>query len=196
MSKDILEIRWHGRGGQGAKTAALLFGEAATDTGMYIQAFPEYGPERTGAPVKSFNRLSEKPIRIHSPITSPNIVLVLDPTLMESVDVLEGLEDNGILIVNTQMSPSDIREKLGVSGNIKVFTVDASKIAKDKIGMNKPNTPMLGALGKVTDILDFNRMLDSIEDKLKKKFRGKPEEIVNNNLEAIKTAHDETREEE
>jgi len=193
MAKDLIEIRWHGRGGQGAKTAALLFGEAAIDTGMYIQAFPEYGPERTGAPVSAFNRLSEKPIRLHSGVDSPRIVLVLDPTLLETVDVLEGLEEGGILIVNTVDSPEEIRKRLSVASKIKVYTVDASKIAMDKIGLNKPNTPMLGALSKVTDILDYKKMLKSIEHKLKIKFRGKPEEIVTKNMEAIKTAHEQTK---
>lgn len=193
MAKDLIEIRWHGRGGQGAKTAALLFGEAAIDTGMYIQAFPEYGPERTGAPVNAFNRLSEKPIRLHSGVDSPQIVLVLDPTLLETVDVLKGLKEGGILIVNTSDSPGEIRKKLSVGSKIKVYTVDASKIAMDKIGLNKPNTPMLGALSKVTDILDYKKMLKSIEHKLKIKFRGKPEEIVTKNMEAIKAAHEETK---
>lgn len=196
MAKDIIEIRWHGRGGQGAKTAALLFGEAAIDTGMYIQAFPEYGPERTGAPIKSFNRLSDKPIRIHSGITNPNIVLVLDPTLLETVDVLEGIEDDGVFIVNTPKGAGEMRKELNVDENISVYTVDASKIATEEIGMNKPNTPMLGALAKVTDILDYKEMLESIEEKLKVKFRGKPEEIVTKNMEAIKRAYDETKGEE
>jgi pyruvate ferredoxin oxidoreductase gamma subunit len=193
MAKDLIEIRWHGRGGQGAKTAALLFGEAAIDTGMYIQAFPEYGPERTGAPVSAFNRLSEKPVRLHSGVDSPKIVLVLDPSLLNTVDVLKGLKKGGTLIVNTDDSPEEIRKSLSVNSEIKVFTVDASKIAMDKIGLNKPNTPMLGALSKVTDILDYKKMLKSIEHKLKIKFRGKPEEIVTKNMEAIKTAHEETK---
>ncbi len=193
MAKDLIEIRWHGRGGQGAKTAALLFGEAAIDTGMYIQAFPEYGPERTGAPVSAFNRLSKKPIRLHSGVANPAIVLVLDPSLLTTVDVLDGLGEDGILIVNTSDSPGEIRKKLSVNPKIKVYTLDASKIAMDTIGLNKPNTPMLGALSKVSDILDYNKMLKSIEHKLKIKFRGKPEEIVTKNMEAIKTAHEETR---
>lgn len=193
MEKDLIEIRWHGRGGQGAKTAALLFGEAAIDTGMYIQAFPEYGPERTGAPVQSFNRLSNKEVRLHSGITNPDIVLVLDPTLLDKVDVLDGLEKGGILIVNTHKSPGEIRDELNVKKEISVYTVDASKIAKNEIGLNKPNTPMLGALGKVTDILDFNSMLSSIEDKLKVKFRGKSKDIVTKNMKAIKAAYNETK---
>lgn len=193
MAKDLIEIRWHGRGGQGAKTAALLFGEAAIDTGMYIQAFPEYGPERTGAPIKAFNRLSKKPIKLHSGVESPKIVLVLDPSLLDTVDVLNGLEKDGVLIVNTSDSPEEIRKKLSVNKEIEVYTLDASKIAMDKIGMNKPNTPMLGALAKVSDILDYKKMLKSIEHKLKIKFRGKPEKIVKQNMEAIKTAHKETK---
>lgn len=193
MAKDLIEIRWHGRGGQGAKTAALLYGEAAIDTGMYIQAFPEYGPERTGAPVSAFNRLSAKPIRLHSGVDSPRIVLVLDPSLLDTVDVLKGLGEGGILIVNTSDSPAEIRKRLSVGPKIKVYTVDASKIAMDKIGLNKPNTPMLGALSKVSDILDYKKMLKSIEHKLKIKFRGKPEEIVKKNMEAIKAAHEETK---
>jgi pyruvate ferredoxin oxidoreductase gamma subunit len=193
MAKDLIEVRWHGRGGQGAKTAALLFGEAAIDTGMYIQAFPEYGPERTGAPVTAFNRLSKKPIRLHSGVTDPAIVLVLDPSLLSTIDVLEGLGENGILIVNTSDSPEKIRKQLSVDPKIKIYTVDASKIAMDTIGMNKPNTPMLGALSKVSDILDYDKMLKSIEHKLKIKFRGKPEEIVMKNMKAIETAHKETK---
>src|SRR3989339_513048 len=176
MSKDILEIRWHGRGGQGAKTAALLFADAALSLGMYIQAFPEYGPERMGAPVQSFNRLSKKPITIHCGITSPKIVAVLDPTLMASVDVTGGLLESGSIIVNTSKSPAEIRAELGLKTG-KVYTVDASKIATEKIGRNIPNTPMLGALAKVSAALDFTAMLKDTEEKLKKKFAHKPEII-------------------
>jgi len=192
--KDIIEIRWHGRGGQGAKTAALLFGEAALDTGMYIQAFPEYGPERTGAPVQSFNRLSKKPIRIHSGITNPDIVLVLDPTLVKKVNVLEGLPEDGVIIINTSKSPQEIREELGIQGR-KVFTVDAYDIAMRTIGRPIPNTPMLGALIKATGILDFEKMLESVRAKLQRKFRTRPE-IVDKNIEAIKLAYQETKGEE
>jgi len=193
MANDLIEIRWHGRGGQGAKTAALLFGETAIDTGMYIQAFPEYGPERSGAPVSAFNRLSKKPIRLHSGVENPKVVLVLDPTLLDTVDILKGLEKGGVLIINTLDSPEEIRKKLSVDPGIKVYTLDASKIAMDTIGLNKPNTPMLGALARVSDILDYKKMLKSIENKLKIKFRGKPEEIVKKNMEAIKSAYEQTR---
>ena len=185
---EILEIRWHGRGGQGAKTAALLFADAALSLGMYIQAFPEYGPERMGAPGQSFNRLAKNPITIHCGITSPKIVVVLDPTLMASVDVTSGLLENGSIIVNTSKSPAEIRAELGLKKG-KVYTVDASKIATEKIGRNIPNTPMLGALTKVSAILDFSAMIKDTEEKLKKKFAHKPE-IIKGNIEAIKTAYE------
>jgi len=187
----IVEIRWHGRGGQGAKTAALLFADAAMELGKYIQAFPEYGPERMGAPVQSFNRLSDDPITVHCGITDPSVVVVLDPTLMATVDVTQGLPRDGSLIVNTSKTPQEIRKEINLKGS-RVFTVDASAIAKDKIGRNIPNTPMLGALVKVSGLLDFDKMLKNTEDKLKKKFTNKPE-IVKGNIEAIKTAHDSVK---
>jgi len=189
--KKIIEIRWHGRGGQGAKTAALLFGDAALSLGKYIQAFPEYGPERMGAPVQSFNRLSDDPITVHCGITDPRIVVVLDPTLMATVNVAQGLPEDGSLIVNTSKSPKEIRQEIGLKG-ARVFTVDASAISREKIGRNIPNTPMLGALVKVSGILDFNEMLKNTEEKLKKKFAHKPE-IVKGNLEAIKAAHESVK---
>lgn len=191
--KEIFEIRWHGRGGQGAKTAALLFGDAALATGKKIQAFPEYGPERMGAPVQSFNRLSDKKITIHSGITSPDVVVVLDPTLMKSVNVTEGLPDDGILIVNTHKSPQDIRNEFNIKGR-KIFTCNAYEISQETIGKKIPNTPMLGALIKVTGILDFDRMLEDTEEKLKKKFAGR-EEIVKGNIESIKRAYEEVKQE-
>jgi pyruvate ferredoxin oxidoreductase gamma subunit len=184
----IIEIRWHGRGGQGAKTAALLFADAAMSLGKNIQAFPEYGPERMGAPVQSFNRLSDDPITVHCGITHPQIVIVLDPTLMATVDVTQGLPSDGSLIVNTTKAPSEIRKEIGLKG-AKVYTVSASAIAMDKIGRNIPNTPLLGALVKVSGLLDFDKMLKNTESKLKKKFANKPE-IINGNMEAIKAAHE------
>jgi len=194
MEKDLIEIRWHGRGGQGAKTAALLFGEAALETGLYIQAFPEYGPERTGAPVASFNRLSKKPIRIHSGITDPDVVLVLDPTLIGKVNVLEGLPENGFLIINTKKLPADIRKELNIQGR-KIFTIDAYTVSLKTIGKAIPNTPMLGSLIKATSLLNFDHLVESVRKKLEIKFRGKPKEIVDKNIEAIKKAYQETRSE-
>ena len=126
--KELTEIRWHGRGGQGAKTAALLFADAALAQGLYIQAFPEYGPERMGAPVAAFDRISSKPILLHSGVNNPDIVIVLDPTLIESVDVTEGIPDNGVLLINTEKSPADIKAVFNISGSIKVFTVDKNTL--------------------------------------------------------------------
>jgi pyruvate ferredoxin oxidoreductase gamma subunit len=185
----MIEIRWHGRGGQGAKTAALLMGEAAMSLGKYIQAFPEYGPERMGAPVASFNRISSAPITLHCSITNPNVVIVLDPTLMDSVDVTAGLPEDGYIIVNTTQCPADVRKQLKLKG-AKVYTVDASGISKATIGREIPNTPMMGALVKVSKMLEIEAMLKDTEVKLKKKFASKPE-VVKGNLEAIKKAYEE-----
>lgn len=187
--QEYFEVRWHGRGGQGAKTAAILFGEAAMETGKYIQAFPEYGPERTGAPVKSFNRLSDRPIRIHTQVINPNVVVVLDASLLESINVTEGLKDTGALLVNTQEKAADIKKKLNVS-KAKVAVVDATKIAVEILKKNVPNTVMLGAMVKVTGALDWDSALASIEAKLSEKFRGR-KEIIEGNVKAIKRAYDE-----
>jgi pyruvate ferredoxin oxidoreductase gamma subunit len=190
--KDLVEIRWHGRGGQGAKTAALLLADAALASGKYVQAFPEYGPERMGAPVASFDRISAKPILLHSGVTNPDIVIVLDPTLVDSVDVTEGVPEDGSIIINTEKSPAEIKKALGITGALKIFTVDASKISTETIGRDIPNTPMLGALVKATGILDFNEMLEDTKKKLEKKFKSKPE-VITGNIKAIERAYNEVK---
>lgn len=187
----LLEIRWHGRGGQGAKTAALLFADAAVETGKYIQAFPEYGPERMGAPVFAFNRISDQPILQHCGIKEPNIVVVLDPTLMETVDVTDGLPPDGVILVNTQKSASEIKKQLKLTSQ-NVYVVDASKIANEILKRNLPNTPMLGALIKVSKLLDFNAMLGSVKLRLEHKFPNRPE-VVEGNMKAIKRAYEEAK---
>ncbi|MBI2844386.1 MAG: 2-oxoacid:acceptor oxidoreductase family protein [Armatimonadetes bacterium] len=188
----LKEIRWHGRGGQGAKTAALLFADAALSEGKYIQAFPEYGPERTGAPVQSFNRVSDEPITIHCHAKNPNVVVVLDPTLIGSVDVTAGLAPDGVIIVNTNQPASTIREKLKLNGR-KLYTLDASAIAKETIGRDIPNTPMLGALVKVTGLLSYETITEDTRRKLEVKFRNKPE-VIEGNLKAIERAYNEVKE--
>jgi len=189
--EDMFEIRWHGRGGQGAKTAALLFGDAALSTGKYIQAFPEYGPERMGAPVQSFNRISSSPIRLHSGIENPDVVLVLDVTLVGQVDITRGLSpEKGIPLINTPLSPEEMKKKLGFGG--KVYTVDASAISTDTIGRNIPNTPMIGALVRVTGIIEMEALLEDTRKKLSAKFRNRPE-VVEGNLQAIKRAYSEVK---
>ncbi|MCM8820352.1 MAG: 2-oxoacid:acceptor oxidoreductase family protein [Candidatus Omnitrophica bacterium] len=191
MEEKVFEIRWHGRGGQGAKTAALLFGDAALSTGKYIQAFPEYGPERMGAPVQSFNRISSQPIRDHSNIENPDVVVVLDVTLVGQVDVTKGLDpEKGVLIVNTPLEAEEIKEKLGYKG--RVCTVDASRIAVETIGKDIPNTPMIGALTRVTGILNIDELIEDTKKKLEKKFRNRSE-IVEGNIKAIKRAYDEVK---
>ena len=191
MSAKMIEIRWHGRGGQGAKTAALLFAEAVMATGMYIQAFPEYGPERMGAPVQSFNRISEDPIVIHSGIKNPNYVVILDSSLMESVPVTDGIDKTGKVVVNTSLSTSEIAKRLDIDIG-QIYVVNASKISLETIGKDIPNTPMLGALVKVIGTLDINSVLKDINLKLMAKFRHKPG-IVEGNLASIKMAFDKVK---
>ncbi len=184
----MLEIRWHGRGGQGAKTAAQFLAEAAIFAGKYIQAFPEYGPERAGAPIKAFTRIDDKPIRVHCGVTNPKIVVVIDPTLITK-DVLDGLDKDGLLVVNTTESPEQIKKLLGIT-TIKVGTVDATKISLDTLKIPMPNTPMLGALVKITPVVP----LDKIKDQIRRKFLKKiGEEKTNANIEAIDRAYKEVR---
>ncbi len=186
----MVEIRWHGRGGQGAKTAALLFADAALSVGKYVQAFPEYGPERMGAPVQSFNRIDDKPILMHCPVKSPSVVVVLDPTLMASINVTAGLGQEGTLIINTGLSVAEIKKSVKFDG--KIFTVDASKISEETIGRRIPNTPMLAALVKVTGMLDFDSMLEDTQKKLAKKFAHRPE-VIEGNIQSMKRAAQEVK---
>ncbi len=187
----ITEIRWHGRGGQGAKTAALLLAEAAAIAGKYVQGFPEYGPERMGAPVTSFNRISDQPISVHSSVSKPNIVVVLDPTLLSRPDVVDGLEAGAAIIVNSEQSVEEIRVKLNLENeDIRLYTVDASKIAKETIGRNIPNTPLMGALIRVTEILPYEEFMTQMKEQLESKFRHKPE-VIEGNLAAIERAYRE-----
>ena len=186
----MVEIRWHGRGGQGAKTAALLFADAALAVGKHVQAFPEYGPERMGAPVQSFNRIDDQPILMHCPVKSPNVVVVLDPTLMASINVTAGLGKDGTLIVNTGLDAAEIKKAVKFDG--RIYTVDASKISEETIGRKIPNTPMLAALVKVTGILDFDSMLDDTHKKLAKKFAHRPE-VIEGNIQSMKRAAQEVK---
>lgn len=186
----VLEIRWHGRGGQGAKTAALMLAETAAEVGKYVQGFPEYGPERMGAPILAFNRISDEPIHIHSNVINPHIVVVLDATLL-GPNVTKGVPDDGIYVINTPKSPEEVRKILKLEGG-KIFTVDANKIALETIGRAIPNTPMMGALMKATEIIPFEEFLDKVTGQLKKKFRTKPE-VIDGNIEAIKRAYQEVK---
>lgn len=187
----MVEIRWHGRGGQGAKTAALLLADAVISSGKFVQAFPEYGPERRGAPVRAFNRIDENEIRQHSPVVEPDVVVVLDPTLIEAAKVTEGLKDGGVLLVNTSETPEELKKKYHIDSG-KLHTVDASRIAVETIGLDIPNSPMLGALAKVTEMFDFDRMVEDLLHKLTEKFRDRPE-IVDGNIRSMKRAYEEVK---
>jgi len=179
----------HGRDGQGGVTASKLLATSALAEGKYIQAFPEYGPERMCAPIFSFTRISKTPIKIHCHVSHPSIVVVLDSTLLRAVDVTEGLTEDGFLIINTEESATEIRKKLNLKGR-KIYTIDASKIAQETMGKPLPNTPLIGALIKVTGLLTLNNVLADMEDKFKKKLSSK---IVESNINAIKRAYQEVK---
>lgn len=190
MGKTV-EIRWHGRGGQGAKTASLLLAEAAFNTGKYIQGFPEYGPERMGAPITAYNRISDSKIRIHSNIYEPDYVVVVDESLIKDVDVAAGLKKDGAILVNTQKEPAEVKEQLkGFEG--KVYTVDAMTISIDSLGKYFPNTPMLGAIVKVSGVMTEEEFIASMEESFKHKFASKPE-VIEGNMKAIKRALQEVK---
>ena len=188
---DTVEIRWHGRGGQGTVTAAKVLADACLSGGRYVQAFPEYGPERSGAPLRAYNRVSSKEIRMHCPVLRPQVVSVVDATLLDSVNVSEGATEDAIFVVNTSHDPKEIREKLKAGSGQKVFTVDATKIAIECIGRALPNASMLGAISKVTGIVSLEHLLEDISKSFGKKFSQK---IINGNIEATKRGYEEVRE--
>ncbi len=186
---NLTEIRWHGRGGQGAKTASLLLADAAFNTGNYVQGFPEYGPERMGAPITAYNRISSAPLRVHSNIYEPDFVVVVDETLLSTVDVTAGLKPEGAIIINTPKSVDEIKSKIaGYSG--RMFTIDARKISEETLGRNFPNTPMLGAVVKVSGVMEEKAFLDAMEGSFKHKFATKPE-VISGNMAALKEAMQE-----
>ena len=187
--KNIVEIRWHGRGGQGAKTASLLLADAAFNTGKYVQGFPEYGPERMGAPITAYNRISEERCSIHSNIYDPDYVVVVDETLLTAVDVTKGLKKEGAIIVNSAKTPAEIMHKLnGYEG--RVYTIDAAKISMETLKKNFPNTPMLGAVVKVSGVVEVNQFIEDMEQSFKEKFSSKPY-LVEGNMQALKRSIEE-----
>lgn len=188
---NMLEIRWHGRGGQGAKTASLLLAEAAFDTGKFIQGFPEYGPERMGAPITAYNRISDEPITVHSNIYDPDYVVVVDDTLLDVVDVAAGAKETGAVIINSDKAPEVFKEKLkNYKG--KVYTIDARKISMETLGKYFPNTPMLGAVVKVANIMDETVFIEAMDKSFRHKFASKPT-VIEPNMAAVKRALEEVR---
>ena len=182
----LIEIRWHGRGGQGAKTASLLLADAAFNTGKYIQGFPEYGPERMGAPITAYNRISDKPITIHSNIYEPDYVVVVDDTLLETVPVTSGLKNTGAIVINTTKNAEEIKGLLkGYEG--KVYKIDARKISEEALGRYFPNTPMLAAIVKVSKVMSDEELLNDMKGSFKHKFAKKPE-VREGNMKALEMA--------
>lgn len=187
----LIEFRWHGRGGQGAKTACLLLADAAFCSGKYVQGFPEYGPERMGAPITAYNRISDVRCSVHCNIENPDYVVVVDETLLDSVDVIHGLSPEGAVIVNTAHSPAQIREKLrGWQG--RVCTIDARRISEETLGKNFPNTPMLAAAVKVSGVLEEAKFKKDMEDSFHHKFATKPQ-VVAGNMAALVQAWEEVQ---
>lgn len=182
------EIRWHGRGGQGAKTAVLLLADVAFKTGKYVQGFPEYGPERMGAPITAYNRISDQPIRVHSNIYTPSLVAVVDETLLHSVNVTDGLKKEGAIIVNTAKDPEEIRPMLnGYEG--KIYTIDARKISVEALGRYFPNSPMLAAVVAVGKIMERHAFLSEMRNSYQHKFAKKPE-VIDGNMMALELTYD------
>ena len=184
--KNGIEIRWHGRGGQGAKTAALLLADVAFKTGKHVQGFPEYGPERTGAPITAYNRISSDVIRVHSNIYDPDFVAVVDETLLHTVDVTAGLKKEGAIIVNTAKSKEEIMPQLnGYEG--RVVTIDARTISEEALGKYFPNSPMLAAVVATTGVMPKETFLHEMRASYKHKFAKKPE-VIDGNMKALEMA--------
>lgn len=188
---EYLEIRWHGRGGQGVKTAALLLADVAFNTGRYVQGFPEYGPERMGAPITAYNRISDIRIRVHSNIYNPDFVVVVDETLLQAVNVTLGLKPEGAIVINTAKSKEEILPLLnGYKG--RVFTLDARRISNIALGKYFPNTPMLASIVKVSGFMPIDIFLTEMETSFKHKFSRKPE-VLEGNIKALRLALEEVR---
>lgn len=186
----LTEIRWHARAGQGAVTASRLVAETAMDDGQYMQAMPEYGAERQGAPLKAYTRISPEPIEIHNNILNPDIVILLDDSLLGVVDICEGIKEDGIVIVNSRMCPSEIRKTAQIPESVKLYLVDASTIAVENIGRDIPNAPIAGALARVSDVINIESLKKFAQKSFSAKFN---EKIVAGNLAAIERAYQEVQ---
>ncbi len=189
--KDMVEIRWHGRGGQGAKTACLLLADAAYSSGLFVQGFPEYGPERSGAPITAYNRISTKRCTIHSNIYEPDYVVVVDEGLISCVDVTAGLKEDGAILINTSRSPEEIRPLLGGYRG-RVCTIDANRISKEILGQVFPNTPMLAAAVKVSGVVDPEKFTQDMEESFHHKFASKPQ-VIAGNMQVLKQSMEEVQ---
>ncbi len=187
---EMIEIRWHGRGGQGTVTAAKVLADACLSGGRNVQAFPEYGPERAGAPLRAYNRISERPLRMHCPVLNPSVVAVVDASLLDAINVADGATDDAVFIIDTTKDPKDVRTKLKAKPSQKVFTVDATKISIECFGRPMPNSSMLGALNKATAIVSMDVLLEDVRGSFGKKFAQK---IIDGNLAAVKRGFEEVK---
>ena len=188
---NLTEIRWHGRGGQGAKTAALLLADVAFQAGKQVQGFPEYGPERMGAPITAYDRISDTEIRVHSNIYEPDYVAVVDDTLLNSVNVTGGLKVEGGILINTQKTKEEIMPLLGDYAG-KVYALDARKVSIAALGKYFPNTPMLAAMVKISGVMEIDVFLREMKTSLEHKFARKPE-VLEGNLKALTMAIEEVQ---
>ena len=190
MSK-VIEIRWHGRGGQGAKTGSSILSEVLFESGKFAQAFPEYGAERQGAPMKAYNRISETPIRVRSGVLNPDVVIVIDPTLLDAANPTEGGKDDTVYIINTTKKPEAIKKQLGLPDSARVMTVDATSITLEEFGQNRPNTPMLGVVARLFEDVSVDAFIEHFRNKMGPKL---PEKVLEANLNAIRRGYEEVQE--
>lgn len=184
---DVIEIRWHARGGQGAVTAGRLLAEMALEQNLYFQAFPEYGPERMGAPITCFNRLSREPINIYGSVENPSVVVVVDPTLLDSVNFTTGLGSGGQIVVNTAEPPADLQRRLQLT-DFHVYTVNAATISQETMGRVMPNTPILGALIRVLGVIPLEQASAFLQKSFSERFNPR---VAEQNVQALKRAYAE-----
>ncbi len=184
---DLIEIRWHSRGGQGAMLAVRTLARAVIKDNKYAQGLPEFGPERMGAPIKAYNRFSTQPFSLYCGIVNPHVVVLLDPSVTKLVDVTEGIYADSKLLVNIELSTQEVREKLKLKNGI-VYVVNATKIAQETLGRPMPNTPMMGALIKIVPVISLEVLLDEVAREFKEKFTPR---VVEANLAAIKRGYEE-----
>ncbi len=189
MVQGLIEIRWHARGGQGAVTAAKTLAEMALTKNMFFQAFPEYGPERMGAPIQCFNRLSPNPISTYCGISQPDIVVVVDPSLLDMVDITAGVPEKGIVIINSGEDPKTLKDKYNLK-NFQVYTIDATTISMEELGRSMPNIPVLGALLSIIKLLSKEDAVAFVEQSFSQKF---PEKVVKSNIRALERAFEEVK---
>jgi pyruvate ferredoxin oxidoreductase gamma subunit len=188
MTGRSIEIRWHGRGGQGAVTASKLLAEAAMEEGKYFQGMPDYGAERMGAPIRAYTRISSAPIKPYCQVTEPDVAVVLDATLLDIIDVTEGLNEDGMLLVNSATSPDQVRSQTSYKG--KVYTIDATSIAIEALGRNFPNIPMLGALARVTGMVSKESIIHKLKTKLGATMK---QDVVEANIRALERGYESTK---